>query len=171
MKTTGSRGRQGAQERDLGEALEFMRLLWALAHSLQKRSKQMEAVLGVTGPQRFVIRIVGRFPGITAGRLARILHVHPSTLTGILRRLQQKGLVSRRADSRDRRRALLGLTARGRALDARAAGGIDEVVRATLAELPDARVQVAAQVLAALASSVARPLRSGGGPDIERLAG
>ena len=73
----------------LGEQLEFMRLLWAIDHGLQTRSKRMAAALGVTGPQRLVIRIVGRFPGVSAGQLARILHLDPSTLTGILRRLER----------------------------------------------------------------------------------
>jgi hypothetical protein len=36
----------------LGETLEFMRLLWAIDHGLQRRSKQLASTLGVTGPQR-----------------------------------------------------------------------------------------------------------------------
>src|SRR5439155_8811053 len=64
----------------LGAVLDFMRLLWAVDHSLQSASKRMEAAYGITGPQRLVVRIVGRFPGIAAGRVAEILHVHPSTL-------------------------------------------------------------------------------------------
>src|SRR5206468_4578402 len=64
----------------LGAVLDFMRLLWAVDHALQSASKRMEATFGVTGPQRLVVRIVGRFPGIAAGRVAQILHVHPSTL-------------------------------------------------------------------------------------------
>ena len=63
-----------------------MRLLWAVDHGLQTRSKRMAVGLGITGPQRLVLRIVGRFPGISAGQLSRILHLDPSTLTGILRR-------------------------------------------------------------------------------------
>src|SRR2546421_7190843 len=57
----------------------------------------------LTGPQRLVMRIVGRFPGIAAGRVAQILHVHPSTLTGILKRLEARGLLQRRARSEERR--------------------------------------------------------------------
>ena len=38
----------------------------------------VKATVGLTGPQRLVVRLVGRFPGITAGRLAEILHVHCS---------------------------------------------------------------------------------------------
>src|SRR6185436_8768825 len=85
----------------LGAVLDFMRLLWAVDHALQSASKRMEATHGVTGPQRLVVRIVGRFPGIAAGRIAEILHVHPSTLTGILKRLEQRQILTRRSDPRD----------------------------------------------------------------------
>src|SRR5437870_9585463 len=106
---------EGADQ--LGPVLEFMKQLWAVDHGLQSVSKRMEASYGITGPQRLVVRIVGRFPGIAAGRVAEILHVHPSTLTGVLRRLEGRGVLQRRTDPRDARRALFMLTARGRKLD------------------------------------------------------
>jgi MarR family transcriptional regulator, organic hydroperoxide resistance regulator len=112
-----------------------MRLLWAIDHRLQRRSKRMAAALGVTGPQRLVVRIVGRFPGISAGQLAGTLHLHPSTLTGILRRLERKGLLTRRHDPRDARRAVLGLSPAGRRLDREASGTIESVMKAALASL------------------------------------
>ena len=59
----------------LGAVLDFMRLLWAVDHSLQSASKRMESTFGITGPQRLVVRIVGRFPGIAAGREAGCLVV------------------------------------------------------------------------------------------------
>ena len=79
-----------------GETLEFMRLLWAIDHGLQRRSKRMAKTLGLTGPQRLVVRMLGRYPGISAGQLAQVLHLHPSTLTGILRRLERRGWLTRR---------------------------------------------------------------------------
>src|SRR5437763_8875474 len=112
----------------LGAVLDFMRLLWAVDHSLQSASKRMESIFGITGPQRLVVRIVGRFPGIAAGRVAEILHVHPSTLTGILRRLETRGVLQRRIDPRDGRRALFGLTAKGRKLDTVKTGTVEQAV-------------------------------------------
>ena len=47
---------------DLGETVEFLRLVWAVDHALQTTSKRMARSLGVTGPQRLVVRIVGRVP-------------------------------------------------------------------------------------------------------------
>jgi DNA-binding MarR family transcriptional regulator len=112
----------------------------------------MEAALGVTGPQRLVLRIVGRFPGIPAGQLAAILHLHPSTLTGVLKRLERQGWLTRRADPRDRRRALLGLSAAGRRVAQDPAGTVESAVREALAELPAHKTRHALEVLGALAA-------------------
>jgi MarR family transcriptional regulator, organic hydroperoxide resistance regulator len=152
MKKDGRRMRTEAKPLPpLGEQLEFMRLLWAIDHGLQTRSKRMAATLGVTGPQRLVVRIVGRFPGVSAGQLAEILHLHPSTLTGILKRLDRRGLLTRKRDPRDGRRAVLGLSAVGRRLDVRAAGTIESLTRGVLAKLPRRKVRFTREVLAALA--------------------
>jgi len=84
--------------------LEFLRLLWAIDHALQGRSKRMVRELGVTGPQRLVIRVLGHQRQATSGELATLLHLHPSTLSGIVRRLQRSGFVARSVDATDRRR-------------------------------------------------------------------
>src|SRR5260221_1202621 len=105
------------KEPPLGAVLDFMRLLWAVDHALQSASKRMEATFGITGPQRLVVRIAGRFPGISAGRIAEILHVHSSTLTGVLKRLEHRGILQRTADAREARRPLFDLTAKGTKVD------------------------------------------------------
>jgi DNA-binding MarR family transcriptional regulator len=129
--------------RELGPVLDFMRALWALDHALQSASKRMEATRGVTAPQRLVVRIVGRFPGISAGEVADILHLHPSTLTGVLKRLGDRGLLERKADPSDGRRALLALTPRGRKLDQLRDGTVEAAVRRALKRLPPASVRAA----------------------------
>ncbi|MDC0745297.1 MarR family winged helix-turn-helix transcriptional regulator [Polyangium mundeleinium] len=135
----------------LGEVLDFMRLLWAVDHALQSMSKRMEASLGVTGPQRLVIRIVGRFPSISAGELASVLHIHPSTLTGILKRLESRGIIGRKPDPDDARRALFELTARGRELDGLKVGTVESIVRRSLSKIPPRKVSSARDVLGLLA--------------------
>jgi MarR family transcriptional regulator, organic hydroperoxide resistance regulator len=138
----------------LGEVLEFMRLLWAVDHGLQSTSKRMESTLGLTGPQRLVLRLVGRFPGITAGRLAQILHVHPSTLTGVLKRMEKRGLLERKSDPLDGRKALFALTESGRAMDVPATGTVEAAVQRAMARLPRARLIAAQEVLATLAEEL-----------------
>jgi DNA-binding MarR family transcriptional regulator len=114
-------------------ALEFLQCLWRTSHALERRSRRMEKAIGVTAPQRLVLRVLGRFPGITAGQLARALHVDPGTLSANLRRLEARGLVVRRRDPIDTRRVTLGLTSRGRALDVQQAATVEAAADALLA--------------------------------------
>jgi MarR family transcriptional regulator, organic hydroperoxide resistance regulator len=133
--------------RPLDGVLEFLRLIWGVSHGLQSTSKRMEASLGITGPQRLVVRVVGRYPGVLAGEIAEILHLHPSTLTGVLRRLEDRGIICRAQGKRDRRKAIFRLTAAGRAVDRRHAGTVEAAVRRVLARLEPRTLEMAAHVL------------------------
>jgi MarR family transcriptional regulator, organic hydroperoxide resistance regulator len=122
---------------ELPDVLRFMQLLWAVVHGLQKASKRMAAEVGVTGPQRLVLRVVGLHPGASPGTLARILHVHPSTLTGVLQRLVDQKLLSRVSHAEDRRRSVLHLTARGARVNRPAVGIVETAIAAALRSLDD----------------------------------
>ena len=135
----------------LPDVLDFMQLLWAVVHGLERSSKGMAADLGVTGPQRLVLRVVGLFPGVSAGDLAAVLHVHPSTLTGVLQRLVAQRMLVRLAAPRDRRRAVLRLTPRGAGVNAKRRGTIEAAVAAALARVRAADRLAARRVLQRLA--------------------
>jgi MarR family transcriptional regulator, organic hydroperoxide resistance regulator len=152
----GVRGEGQAASAPLGSTLDFMRLLWATDHGLQRRSKRMEVELGVTGMQRVVIRFIGRFPDVTAGRLAELLHVHPSTLTGVLKRLVDRRFVARERDRSDARIARFNLTADGAKIDDVQAGTVEAAVRRALGRLDRAHIDAARVVLSALADELAR---------------
>ena len=114
----------------------------------------MQNEFGITGQQRLVIRIIDAFPGLSAGELAAVLHIHPSTATGILQRLASRRLVERRADPGDARRLRLQLTAKGRRLTAPRVGTVEASVRRTLSRFTPDDVKRTRQVLAALSSSL-----------------
>lgn len=138
----------------LGEVLDFMRVVWNVHHALQQTSKRMQKTIGVTGPQRLVIRIVGRFPGISSGNLAALLHVHPSTLTGVLKRLERQKLLRRRVDPRDGRRVLLSLTDKGRGLDVSTAGTVEAAVQRALKRVSGKQLEAAGEVLGAVTTAL-----------------
>lgn len=138
----------------VGDVIDFLRLIWAVDHALQRRSKSMAATIGMTGPQRLVIRIIGRFPSINASQLAEILHLHPSSLTALLKRLERRGLIRRRPDERDKRRWLLGLTRQGHALNREAPGTIEAAVQRTLKTIAKRDLQGAQVVLGVLAHAL-----------------
>jgi DNA-binding MarR family transcriptional regulator len=140
----------------LGMVLEFMRTLWAVDHVLQTRSRRLAARQGVPGPQRLVLRVIGRNPGIPAGRLAVVLHLHPSTLTDILRRLQRRGFIRRTTDPKDRRRALFHLTRIGRRCNGARSGTVEAAVRNALSRLSARDIASARAVLTRLAHDLRR---------------
>jgi MarR family transcriptional regulator, organic hydroperoxide resistance regulator len=148
----------------LDSTLDFMRLLWSIEHGLQKQSKRMAAQLGLTGPQRLVLRIVTRFPGLSAGELARIVRLHPSTITGIIQRLVSRRLLRRERDPGDSRRTRLWPTAGARRYTARTAGTVEETVGRAIAAAGAGNVRGARFVL----GEIARALNESGGSTARR---
>ena len=146
-----------------GDALDLMRLLWTIEHNLQIASRQTEGRIGVTGPQLAVLKFVGLFPGISAGKLSEILRLHPSTLTGVFKRLVAKGALARNDDPADGRRAIFHLTAMGRELIA-AQGTIESSLQRVTRRLPAGSLRAAEAVLQAIADELEADFPSTGSP-------
>jgi DNA-binding MarR family transcriptional regulator len=136
--------------------MDFLRLLWAINHGLATTSRFMKTRFGITGRQRLIIRVVGEFPGISAGDLARVLHLDPSTLTGALQLMSRRGLLVLRSDQNDRRRLRLHLTPKGRRLGQTSTGAVEAAVSRTLARVPASKVKVTRDVLSLLAENLDR---------------
>jgi DNA-binding MarR family transcriptional regulator len=134
----------------LGPVLGFMRALWEVDHALFSASKRMKGSLGVTGPERLVIRIVGELPDISPGELADVMHVDPSTLTGLLGRMVRRKLVARSTDPRDARRSRLRLLPGGAAIDRVRSGTVEAGVRVALEALAPRDVATTVVVLGAV---------------------
>jgi len=135
--------------------LELLRLMWKVDHELHRLSKAMIGRLGLTAPQRLAVRLIGLEPGISPGRLAELLHLDPGTVTGIIKRLEHAGLVSRERSGGDTRRVHLTLTASGHALNRRRKGTVEAAVRRTLNGAPRGEVDAASRLLQRLARQLA----------------
>ena len=85
-------------------------LLHDVARLMRKRFEQKARGLGLTRSQYSVLAHLARNEGIQQGGLAEILEIEPITLTRLLDRLEEAGLVERRAHPKDRRIRLLHLT-------------------------------------------------------------
>lgn len=142
------------------DPLEFLRGLWATDHGLALVSKRMERTHGVTGPQRLAVRLIGQHAGIGPGDLADLLHVDRAASTGLVQRLEVKGLVQRLRHPGDGRRWSLSLTGRGRQVDRLEAGTIESIVRQVLQTAAPEEVRVANLLLQRLIGA----LRGSGGP-------
>jgi len=121
-----------AKRSELEPALSFLRELWALNHALESTSKRMYDRMGITAQQRMVLRFVGKFPRVSAGELAEMLHVEKSTLSLALKRLEERGLVARHRDAHDARRANVVLASKGRGFDVPTVGTVERAVERAL---------------------------------------
>ena len=72
------------------------------------------ASFGLTGLQYGILNVVGVEPGIDQISVCNALGIDRSTLAGVVDRLEDKGLVARRAGIADRRSNALHLTRAGR---------------------------------------------------------
>jgi len=131
-----------------------MRLLWSIEHGLQSTSKRMRVSHGVTGPQRLVLMIAARSPGISAGEVAHVVRLHPSTLTGVIQRLVEKELLIRDRDPKDTRRVRLRIASAGRRVIRRSGGTVESAVDTALRRMSPVQVRHARQVLLAVADSL-----------------
>ena len=144
------------ETRTLGQALDFLRVLWAINHGLATTSRYMKSKYGVTGRQRLIIQVVNEFPGISAGDLAKVLHLDPSTLTGVLQQMSQRGLLQLHPDARDRRRLRIQLTPKGRRMSHIAVGAIEAAVSKTLSRVSPSKLKATREVLSMLADNLDR---------------
>jgi len=135
---------------DLDPTLDFLRLLWSIENRLQSSSKRMGATLGVTGPQRLALRLVSHFPGISPKEVAHLLQLHPSTITGVLQRLVDKGLLSRERHATDGRRAQLRVRPAAAKFTRKTTHTVEAAVARALARMPKSSVRHARAVLSAI---------------------
>ena len=138
-----------------------MRRFWSVSHELEVLSASMSKRLGITAQQRMIIRVVGRFPGITAGRLSETLCVDAATVSVALARLERQKVLRRARDGEDRRRVTVTLTAYGRRLDAPLDGTVEAAVDRTLASTTKEDVAAAHRVLDVLALSLREEVARG----------
>lgn len=139
-----------------GETLQFMQRMWDFVHALDVRSKRMSVRIGVTGPQRLVIRLVGQKPGQTASDIATMLGKHPSTLTGVLARLEARNLIVREIDPKDRRRARFKLTPGGKKINTLNKGTVEAATRRALNRVSPTAIDTTLDLVAKLVEELER---------------
>ncbi|MDQ0313955.1 MarR family winged helix-turn-helix transcriptional regulator [Amorphus orientalis] len=95
--------------------------LYAATNLITRLYRPVLAKLGLTYPQYLVMLVLWEAAPQSVGGLGEKLYLDSGTLTPLLKRLEQAGLVSRRRDPEDERRVLVDLTEKGAALRADAA--------------------------------------------------
>lgn len=130
----------------MSDSLGF--LVSDVARLLRRSFDEKARQIGVTRPQWRVLTLLARMEGINQGAVAERIDVEPITLSRMIDRLQDAGLVERRPDPKDRRAWRLYLTDKAQpivaqlrihaeALFSDAMDGLDEGEQEQLGQLLD----------------------------------
>jgi DNA-binding MarR family transcriptional regulator len=87
-----------------------------LVRVLRVSDRQAQADSGVSGAQLFVLTELGKTPALSLGDLAARTRTDQSSVSVVVTRLVEAGLITRDRDERDARRLVLHLTRAGRTL-------------------------------------------------------
>ncbi|MGJ0193876.1 MarR family winged helix-turn-helix transcriptional regulator [Pantoea sp. RRHST58] len=122
--------------------------LYSASLAMTKLYQSRLKPLGLTYPQYLVLLALWETDNVTVSELGARVHLDSGTLSQLLKRLEQAGLINRRRDSgHDERRVLITLTPAGTALKTEAAGvpaDMISVMDTPLEELSDLTSRVAA---------------------------
>lgn len=84
-----------------------------ITRAIDLHSRLLLKKSGLTSPQLAALQAILRLQPVTVGTLAREIHLGHATVTGILTRMEDRGLVVRTRGSQDRRSVLVELTPEG----------------------------------------------------------
>jgi DNA-binding MarR family transcriptional regulator len=104
-------------------------------------SSKVSKEFGLTAPQSSVLRILVREGPYSSADLSRKLYVTPSNITGIIDRLENKGLVKRIRKPGDRRISLITMTEMGESLSKSLKDPIEMKIISNLTNLESKSVQ------------------------------
>jgi DNA-binding MarR family transcriptional regulator len=93
-----------------------MQSLRRIFKAIQDYSQEVNKKFGITGPQLWALKTISTNGSLSPGELSRRMYLHPSTITGVVDRLEKKGYVLRDRGQKDRRIVKVQLTPKGRSL-------------------------------------------------------
>lgn len=131
------------------DAAKAMNGLRRMVRALRSGNSAMERATGISSAQLFALRQIAREPGQSLSDLAGSTLTTPSSVSEVVTRLVQRGLVERKIAGDDRRRIELEATRTGRALLANAPESTQERLLTGLLTLSASRQRTLAAALEA----------------------
>lgn len=95
---------------------EVLSLLKRIIRAVDLHSRHLLARHGLSSPQLICLRELAKGGPMLSGQLAGRVSLSPATLSGIVDRLEARGLIRRIRQQDDKRRVMLELSEEGRAL-------------------------------------------------------
>lgn len=92
---------------------EIVASIRRIMRAVDLHSRRLLEEHGLTGPQLATLHETARLGPVAPGALARALHLSQATVSGILDRLEKRGMIERSRNDRDRRSFIVTVTAAG----------------------------------------------------------
>jgi len=125
--------------------LWILRSMRRIMRAVDVHSRKLMADHKITGPQIICLQTLQEDGPVTTSALAKLVNLSPSTVVGILDRLEAKGWITRERSTKDRRMVLVYITDDGRDLLARAPSPLQERLQSGLDGLSEKEQIVLAQ--------------------------
>jgi len=106
-----------------------------------------------------VLRVLDKHEGISQRELAEFLHLSPPTVTAMLQKMEQDGLVERWNDEKDQRITRIRLTEGGRKQAGEMSDAYAEYINSTVGAMPEDDRRELARLLDALSERTAIALK------------
>jgi len=117
--------------------LRILQSLRRIIRAIDIHSRKIFATHGLTGPQLLSLITIAEYGPLTSVELGKRIHLSPSTIVGILDRLENKGLIARNRDPHDRRKVYVSVLERGHEIAERAPSPLQDKLAQALSNLPD----------------------------------
>ena len=117
---------KSSAKKDQAEVARALNAVRQMVRALRSAAENVERELSVSAAQLFVLRELAQMPDQSVKDLAAVTLTTHSTVSEVVAQLVTKGLVTRRPDDRDGRRAVLRLTLQGTTLVKKAPRAIQE---------------------------------------------
>ncbi|MDF1510351.1 MarR family transcriptional regulator [Robertmurraya sp. DFI.2.37] len=128
----------------------FCFLLGKTFHKVSQKGKERLSNFGITPVQFTILHLLWEKEGQKSIDIAKRLHLDGSTITPILDRLVQNGLIERRHDPKDRRINLIYLTEKGKELETPLNNTMDEVNHSVIEGFDEEEIKVFKKMLTKL---------------------
>ena len=130
-----------------GYDLRVLQSLRRVIRSVDLYSRKLLNVHKITSPQLICLQVIASKQPMTTGQLAKEVHLSPSTVIGILDRLQAKNLILRERDTKDRRKVFVSLAEQGQQLLNNAPSPLQDTLADAMQALPESEQKVIADSL------------------------
>ena len=123
----------------MNSEMQLAELLMGINKEISKRLVPMFREQKLSIAEISVLMKMNRTPACRASELAAMIGIPSSTVTGILDRLEKRGLLKRRQDPNDRRSILITVTQKTKDFVANLITSMEGMLREAFRSMPDSR--------------------------------